>query len=69
MDNEDSLWSTAKILGVTLSGWMHSIMMKQVVDGTHASRQVEQYENNLNECLWLSNFFGGMASGECAYAA
>ena len=27
------------------------------------SPQVEQYENNLNECLWLSIFWGGMASG------
>jgi len=28
------------------------------------SLQVEQYENNLNECLWLSIFLGGMASGD-----
>lgn len=42
--------------------------MKQVVDGKHVSPQVEQYENNLNECLWLSIFVGGMASGESTYA-
>ena len=53
-----------KILGATLSGWMHSIMMKQVVDGKHVSLQVEQYENNLNECLWLSIFLGGWLVGK-----
>lgn len=51
MENEDSLWSTWKSWE---SLWVDGAHMKQVVDGTHASPQVEQYENNLNECLWLS---------------
>lgn len=61
MENEDSLWSTWNSYK---SLWVDGAHMKQVVDGTHASPQVEQYENNLNECLWLSIFSGGWLVGK-----